>query len=120
MILINVFLSRGNEPDDLDFIYVLLAAAFEADVREVRFGDPLDAELRMAGIGFVSGGGELQSAPDDAGERSIIYCGVDIDTLDLDAARTLLRLNLPELGCPPETCVQFGDTQDRYDGRLGF
>ena len=113
---INPFLDHGNEPDRTEFVYVMLPLQIEPDERQARFGDQLDAELRLAGIGYVSGGGQLLSAPDDAGEREVLFCGIDIDTIDIESTRELLRLHLPELGCPAGTCIQFGDWQDRFDG----
>ena len=112
----NPFLDHGSEPDRTEFVYVMLPLQIEPEERQTRFGDQLDAELRLSGIGYVSGGGQLLSAPDDDGEREVIYCGIDVDTVDVEASRALLRLHLPELGCPAGTCVQFGGRQDRFDG----
>lgn len=112
----NPFLQHGNEPEETEFIYLLLPMQLEPDERQARFGDQLDAELRLAAVGYVSGGGQLLGAPDDEGEREVVYCGIDVDTVDVAAARALLWLHLPELGCPAGTCIQFGDQQDRFDG----
>jgi hypothetical protein len=112
----NPFLGHGNEPNETELVYVMLPMQIESDERQARFGDQLDAELRLAGIGYVSGGGQLLSAADDAGEREVIFCGVDIDTVDVEAARALVRLHLPELGCPAGACIQYHGRQDRFDG----
>ncbi|HEX8471409.1 MAG TPA: hypothetical protein VF633_09870, partial [Brevundimonas sp.] len=55
--------------------------------RGERFEDPIDAELQRTHLGSVSGGGTLMSAPDPEGNKSILYCGVDVDADDLDRAR---------------------------------
>ena len=112
----NPFLQEGNEPDGTIFVYVQLPGAIWPEDREALYGQPLDAELRLAGIGYISGGGTMQGAPDEAGNCPILFCGVDVDTIDVDAARGLLRDHLPELGCPPGTTIQWEDFQDRFDG----
>lgn len=98
----------------------MLPAQLEPDEREAQFAAPLDAELRLAAIGYVSGGGTLQSAPDENGDGETIYCGIDVDTVDVDAARDLLRRHLPELGCPAGTALMYDHAgaalQDGYDG----
>ena len=106
--------------DDYRFIYVYLPEPLAPDEREGRYGDPLNAELRLAGLGEVSGGGALLAAPDAEGRQAIIYAGVDVDATDLDGALALLRQHLPELGCPPDTRLEYHDAdadwQDVYDG----
>ena len=109
-----------EEPDDTSFIYVLLPAPLEPDEREARFGAPIDAELQLTSLGYVSGGGQLLSAPDEKGDRTIQYCGIDVDAVDVDATRELLRFHLPMLGCPAGTEIQYRESEldlmDRYDG----
>ena len=113
-------MSHGEEPADTLFIYVRMPTPLEPEEREVRFGDPLDAELRLARIGYVSGGGQLLSAPDEDGNSDILYCGIDVDTTDVDAARGLLRDHLPGLGCPVGTAIEYqadgAMLRDAYDG----
>jgi len=104
------------------FIFIYLPEALEPDVREERYGDPLNTQLEQAGLGFVSGGGSLLSAPDENGSRDIIHIGVDVDVYDLDAGRALLRRLLPELGCPAGTKLEFSDHEahwaDLFDSDL--
>ena len=111
----NPFPEEVNEPENLGFIFIILPGPIHPEEREAKFGDPLDSDLRVAGLGFVSGGGSLLSAPDENGESSIIYAAVDVDTIDIETARGLLRDNLPDLGCPEGTRIQFGDLQDRFE-----
>lgn len=114
------FFSKFFTPDpeqvETELVFILLPGAIEPEKRDTKFGDPLDAELRLAGVGYVSGGGSLLSELDQDERREIIYAGIDVDTTDVDSARTLLRDHLPELECPVGTRVQYGDRQDRYDG----
>jgi hypothetical protein len=98
-------------------IYIYLPEALEPEERGPRYGDWLDAELKLFGLGFVSGGGTLL-AEDEEGERAIISCGIDVDTSDVDAARALLREHLPDLGCPRGTELQYSEALcDHFDGR---
>ena len=41
---------------------------------------------------------------------------IDVEATDVAGARALLRLHLPELGCPPGTLIQYDDLEDRWDG----
>jgi hypothetical protein len=115
-------MGRGEEPAETGFIYVMLPEGIGPEAREARYGDPIDAELRVARIGYVSGGGQLLSAPDENGERAIEYCGIDVDTTDVDAARELLQTHLPELGCPVGTAIEYerGEVhlRDEFDGEV--
>ena len=75
-------LDAADQPEpsgDTHFIYIQLAELLEPDEREARYAEPLDAELQLAGCGYVSGGGALFEAPNENGERAMIYCGVDVD-----------------------------------------
>lgn len=82
---------------------------------------PLNAELKLSGLGWVSGGGTMQSAERADGSREILHIGVDVDALDVAGARALLRSHLPELGCPMGTRLEYEelgrDLQDEYDGK---
>jgi hypothetical protein len=76
----------------------------------------IDAELRLAGLGCSEGGGTMLSVEDEDGESEILFCVCDVDATDVDGARALLRLHLPELGCPEGTLIQYGENlEDRYD-----
>ena len=108
-----------EDPITTAFIYVLLPEPLPPFDRDARYGDPIDAELRLAGLGYVSGGGALLSAPAEDGSREIEYCGIDVEANDVDATRALLRLHLPELGCVAGTLLEYeadAELQDEYDG----
>ncbi|HEV2816566.1 MAG TPA: hypothetical protein VGW40_05020 [Allosphingosinicella sp.] len=93
-------------------IYILLPEPLQPFDRAARYEDALEAELGLAGLGCVSGGGSQLSEEKPDGTRDILFCGIDVDTYDVDAARALLRLHLPELGCPAGTQLQFRDDAD--------
>jgi hypothetical protein len=109
---------KMQDPDDVDYISVIVPGDLDAFDRHYRFSVHIDAELRLAGLGCSEGGGTLFGEADDDGESEILFCVLDVDATDVDGARALLRLHLPELGCPEATLIQYGDDlEDRYDGK---
>lgn len=111
-----------KEPtDSLELIYVFLPEALDPLDPWDQYAHPIDAELQLNGLGFVSGGGSLMSEEDDdEGIPIVEFSGIDVDTDDVPAARELLRLHLPELGCPAGTELHYSEAgvplQDEYDG----
>ncbi|VVT04598.1 hypothetical protein [Erythrobacter sp. EC-HK427] len=106
-------------PDADIFMTVAVPGDIDPFERHARFSIPLDAELRLAGLGCSSGGGTLYFERDEwtpDGKDEIAYCIVDIEASHLDKVRELLRFHLPVLGAPAGTLVQFGDREDAYDG----
>jgi hypothetical protein len=109
-------------------IYILLPEALQPLDRAARYEDALKAELGLAGLGYVSGGGSQLGEEKPDGSRDIEFCGIDVDAYDVGAARALLRRHLPELGCPAGTQLHYRDQADEplldeYDGaewRLGL
>ena len=94
-------------PEDLD--------PFE---RHYRYSIMVDAELRLAGVGCDCGGGTLYLADEeDNDDRETVFTILEIDALDVEAARAVLRLHLPELGCPAGTLIHWSEAgEDRFDG----
>lgn len=114
-----------QEPEattETELIYVRLPLALDPTDREAHFADALEAELRIAGLGWVSGGGSLLGEELPDGSRPVEYCGIDVDAVNVTAARELLRQHLPELGCPAGTQLYYREDgqplQDEYDGRI--
>ncbi|MBO9622101.1 MAG: hypothetical protein J7500_05255 [Sphingomonas sp.] len=105
-----------EDPLDTEYLAVILPGDLDPFERHYRYCVTLDAELRLAGLGCSQGGGTMLGAEDAEGERETLFCVVDIDAIDVDGARALLRIHLPELGCPPATLIQYGDHEDRWDG----
>ena len=108
---------KMQDPDDVEYMTVIVPGDLHPVDRHYRFSSHLDAELRLTGRGCRVGGGTLFSEEDEDGESEILYCVCDVDATDVDGARALLRLHLPELGCPDGTLIQYAeDLEDRYDG----
>lgn len=109
---------KMEDPDDCTYMTVVVPGDLDPFDRHYRYGVHVDAELRLAGLGCSAGGGTLyfDQDEDDASEPAIACCILDVDAVDVDGARALLRLNLPELGAPAGTLVQWGEFEDRFDG----
>jgi hypothetical protein len=103
-----------------DLIYIYLPGSIEPLDRGDRFEDPIDEELQRLGLGQVSGGGSQLGSERADGTRMIEFCGIDVDTNDVDGARETLRMLLPKLGCPARTQLHYREAesplQDEYDG----
>jgi hypothetical protein len=106
-----------EDPDDVESMTVVIPGDIDPFERHYRYSVFVDAELRLARIGCSVGGGTLWWDKDEEDEADeIAYCILDVDATDVDAVRALLRLHLPELGCPEGTLIQFEGLEDRYDG----
>ena len=118
---LKMLLARASaKPAQTELIYILLPQDLDPFERHVRFADPIDVELRLAGLGYVSGGGSLSRADDEDGSQEAEFCGVDVEATDVPAARDLLRRLLPALECPTGTQLHYREAgeplQDEYDG----
>jgi hypothetical protein len=82
------------------FVFVKIRNLWPKD-REKKCGDPLDASLKSAGLGEVTGGGSQMSAPDAEGHRTIVWIGLDVELADLDRGLPFLKKELARLGAPP-------------------
>ena len=108
---------KMEDPDDCAFVSVVIPGDIDPMERHHRFSVYLDAELRLAGVGCSEGGGTLYfDDEDESATPEIAYCIMDVDAIDVDGARELIRLHMPELGAPPGTMVQWDDLEDRWDG----
>ncbi|TGX54723.1 hypothetical protein E5A73_04490 [Sphingomonas gei] len=111
---------KMEDPDVYEPMIVVVPGDLDPFDRHYRFSIHIDAELRLAGLGCSVGGGTLYRGvdedEDEDGEDEIISCILDVDATDVDGARALIRLHMPELGAPEGTLVQYGECEDRYDG----
>lgn len=110
-----------EDPDDCTYMTVVIPGDLDPLDRHYRFSIHIDAELRLAGLGCSVGGGTLYQLSEDEDEDEdelpqIVCCILDVDATDVDGARELLRLHLPELGAPAGTLVQYCESEDRFDG----
>lgn len=108
--------AKMEEPLDTRYMMIMLPEDLDPMERHFRYSVSLDAELRLAGLGCSEGGATMMGEEAEDGTRDVLFTVVDVDATDVDAARALLRLHLPELGCPRGTLVQYDELEDRYDG----
>jgi hypothetical protein len=87
--------------------------------RGARFEDPLQKLLQTAGLGTISGGGSQLDDPYPDGRARVEFCGLDIDVLDRDQVRRMLRDELSRLGVSPGTELHYtndsGAFLDRFE-----
>jgi hypothetical protein len=113
--LLRKLMSRGSahrakvEPkfDPQLFIYVRIPGDVQPLARGARFEDPLEELLQTAALGHISGGGSQLDDPYPDGSSRVEFCGLDIDTTDLDAARDMLMRELLNLKAPSGTELQY-------------
>lgn len=79
-----------------------IAEAIAPVARGAKYEDPLDAALRSAGLGKVSGGGSLLGA-----QRDVTSVDVEIALRDLDGALQFTRVTLLALGAPAGSLLMF-------------
>jgi len=109
----------GQEPLP-DLIYVLLPEALDPIDRGEKYENPISFELSRQSLGEISGGGSQLGNEKPDGTSEIIFCGIDIDTYDVETTRKLLHRVLPELGCLSGTQVHYRSLNqpllDEFDG----
>ena len=87
------------------FVFVRVPEALQPREREARYGDPVHEALQAKGFGEVSGGGSQLSAPDEKGQRTIEWCGIDVDLYVHEEGLALLTSELRRLGAPLDTAL---------------
>jgi len=106
-----------SEPE---LVYIFIPESIGPIDRGDKYEDPIIDELERLGLGEVSGAGTALGDERPDGKRPIVSCGIDVDTRDLEATRSMLRDLLPRLGCPEGTQLHYSLSdralQDEYDG----
>ncbi len=101
-------------------VYVYLPGSIQPIDRGDQFEAAIDEVLKRLGLGEVSGGGSQLGDELSDGSRPIEFCGIDVDTIDVERTRDTLRALLPKLGCPQGTQLHYrtaeNPLQDEYSG----
>lgn len=84
------------------FVFVKIPDKVLPIERGSKYEDPLDAALRAAGLGEVTGGGTMMNQ-----DKSIAWVGVDVTLYDLEKGLPLLLQKLREAGAPPGSTVEY-------------
>lgn len=97
---------------------ILIPGDLDPHERHRRFTIYIDAELRMAGLGSAGGGWQIRDYDDedDEDEGRVAYSIIDADVTALETGSALIKLHLVELGCPAGSLIQYGESEDRWDG----
>src|SRR5262245_7645791 len=75
--------------------------------RGKKYEEPLDAALKAAHAGEVTGGGTQMGELKADGTRDVTFADVDVQVIDVDAGLVLLRQKLKELGAPKGTYLHY-------------
>jgi hypothetical protein len=86
----------------LTLAYAQLNARIMPALRGKRFETPLAEALAENGFGVVGGGGTLQAK---SGE--IIYCGIDVDLLDIERGAPFVCKFLTDRGAPKGSMLRY-------------
>jgi hypothetical protein len=94
------------------FVYIRMPGDIDPEDRWNKFADPLQEALEKEGLGNVTGGGTQFSEPDENGDDSVEFCGIDVDLYDVVNGLAVLRRELIRLQAPPGTMLLY-----ELDGR---
>lgn len=89
------------------FVYIKIPVDLDPIGRGEQFEDPLQEALEKENLGAITGGGSQLSAPDEDGQHSIEFCGIDVDLYDAVKGLPLLRRELLRLRVPPGTVLLY-------------
>ena len=81
--------------------------------RVEKYEEPLNEFLVAKSLGEVTGGGSMLSELNTAGQRSIMWVGIDVDVYDPDKAIPFLIEKLKELGVPEGTIIEQSEPVER-------
>lgn len=96
-----------SDPPLTELVYIRLPGRIEPLERGDRFEDPLIEALAKVGAGEVTGGGSSLGPEDAEGRRFVEFAGIDIDTYNVDLARSVARSTMTASKAPAGTQVEF-------------
>ena len=88
------------------FVFIKIPESLEPVEREEKYEQALEQTLMSTGLGELTGGGAMLSAPDVEGNRKIEWCGIDVEIFDLEGVE-LIRAELKRLGAPKGTMLEY-------------
>lgn len=84
------------------FVFAKIQDKVQPIERGTKYEDPLDAALKAAKLGEVTGGGSMLTK-----EKTIDWVGVDIELVNLTDALDFTKKKLRELGAPKGSVLEF-------------
>ena len=99
------------------FVFVQIPESLQPIEREEKYEQFLEESLSSTGLGELTGGGAMLSAPDEVGNRKIKFVGIDIQLFDSDRGLEFLKFELKRLGAPKGTILEYtlGDVLTQTD-----
>jgi len=89
------------------FVFVKIPEEILPLDRGEKYEDPLDASLKKAKLGEVTGGGTQLGKEKPNGKKSIEWVGVDVELSDFEHGLPFLKSELKRLGAPNGTTLDF-------------
>jgi hypothetical protein len=83
-------------------VFVKITEKLMPVARGEKYEDPLDAELKIAKLGEVTGGGTNLSK-----EHGILWIGIDVELTDLERGVPFLQQALRKLGAPRGSTIEY-------------
>ena len=89
------------------FVFVQIPESIMPVDRGKKYEDPLDAALKAAKLGEVTGGGSQLGEIRKDGTRGIEWVGIDVEVTDLERGIPFIKSELLRLGAPATTVLEF-------------
>lgn len=91
-------------------VFIHIPEALMPTERGKKYEEPIDAVLKKAGVGSVTGSGTAMKK-----DGSIGYVGVDANLTDLKKGLPVLKAELTRIGAPKGTRLQYSVGETRVD-----
>jgi len=89
------------------FVSVHIPEALDPEMREAKYGDPLNEALQEEGYGEVTGGGTLLTKAKPGKKQHIESIDLDVELTDLERGIPFLKKTLVALGAPKTSTLSF-------------
>lgn len=113
--------AETEDPDESSeglFVFVRIPEGIMPIARGEKYEDPLDAKLKAAGHGEVTGGGTQMGPKKPDGSSDIAWVGVDVELADAEASLAALREALKELNAPKGTILEYSKDGKQVEEKL--
>lgn len=97
-----LFSGHSSAEPSTTFVFVKVTESIEPIARGDKYEDPLDAALKAAKLGEVTGGGTSLSK-----DKTIDWVGIDVELTDVAKGLPFLRKKLIELGVPKGSTLEY-------------
>jgi hypothetical protein len=105
-------------PESSVFVFVRIPESLMPLERGSKYEDPLDAALKAANLGEVTGGGSQLAAAGADGTRAIEWVGIDVEVVDVERGIPFIKSELARLGAPSTTVLEFNRAGAKVEERI--